>query len=323
VTVFFVLSGFLITNLLLTSTVEGRAHLPEFYATRAVRLLPALLLLLVGAGSLWLLQGRSASSLTEQSLLAVLYLEDFFHGRHDGDLFVHTWSLSVEEQFYLLWPFALPILLRAGVRGRLAVLSAAILGSLLLRLAMVLLGAGNQAFASLPSNGYALLLGCALALLPVPALRSYWWAMAGTAVLLWGFFGAPGLPFGGRLAPVVVATAAGLLVLSLLGGHPLYGWRPLRYLGRVSYAWYLWHWPLLLLTGTLNDPPRGVLVALLALGVAVASTHLVEEPLRRAWRRRLRRRKAAVAGAADPAAGERGAGMSPEAADGTVSSRPD
>ena len=278
VLVFFVLSGFLITTLLWQSATEGRGHLLTFYATRAVRLWPALLLLTVVVSIIWLALGRSASSIGQQAFYADLYLENLVHGRHDGQVLAHTWSLSVEEQFYLLWPFVLPAVLRLSTRGRGLALGSAVVASCIAHAALVLIGAGNQAYASLPANAYALLVGCGLALLPVPQLAGRWSVAAGTAALALSLFVVPGLPMGDYLAPLAVVGSAALLVLALRAGDPVFGSRPARYLGRVSYSWYLWHWSLMDLSNTLGHPVAGSLVAVASLGVAAASTHLVEEP---------------------------------------------
>ena len=287
VVIFFVLSGFLITSVLRTSALEGRGHLLAFYATRAVRLWPALLLLTVVVSAIWLVQGGSPAAIGIQALLAMSYLENFFHGQHPGIVLSHTWSLCVEEQFYLLWPFVLPFVLRLQTRGRAAVIAAGILASGFIHAVLVLAGAGNQAYASLPSNAFALLAGCALAVLPLPGLARWWWTAAGVAGLALSLFVVPSLPMGDYLSPLTVVGSAALLVVSLRSGDALFGSRPFRYLGRVSYSWYLWHWPLMWFTGTLGHPVAGSLVALGSLGVAAASTHRLEEPLRRAWRRRL------------------------------------
>jgi peptidoglycan/LPS O-acetylase OafA/YrhL len=293
VVIFFVLSGFLITTLLRTSVLEGRGHLLAFYATRAVRLWPALLLLIVVVSAVWLAQGRAPGAMGTQAALAAFYLENFFHGRHPGLVLAHTWSLSVEEQFYLLWPFVLPAVLRLGTRMRALVIIGGVAASALIHAALVLLGAGNQAYASLPSNAFALLAGCGLALLPLPSLARWWWTAVGVGGLAVSLFALPGLPMGDYLAPFGVVAGAALLVVRLRSGDALFGSRPARYLGRVSYAWYLWHWPLLLFTATMGHPLAGSAVALGSLGVAAASTHLLEEPVRRAFRRRLAARRAA------------------------------
>ncbi len=280
VTLFFVLSGFLITNVLLHRD-EG---IGRFYASRAVRLLPALVVMLVVVGGVWLVQGRSFGWYAEQAAAALFYVENFFWTRHALEVLNHTWSLSVEEQFYLLWPLVLPLLMKGGARRRFLVMLVLIVGSVVLRLGVSKAGHWSLSYMSLPTNAYALLLGCLLAMVLWPQRwrRSslvVGWTILGVAIL-----GAPVFPHGAITGSVLVAGAGALLVHAATLGSAFLSSAPLRFLGRVSYAWYLWHWPLLWLSGITFEVRTALPMVAVALVAAVVSTYLVEEPLRRRWR---------------------------------------
>ena len=110
VTVFFVLSGFLITRVIVEAREAGTWSYRRFLGNRAARLLPALVVVVVVTTAVTREYG--------QALAALLYVQDFAHFWYDGGLLDHTWSLAVEEQFYLLWPFLLPAVARMRPRGR-------------------------------------------------------------------------------------------------------------------------------------------------------------------------------------------------------------
>src|SRR5262245_15019577 len=180
---FFVLSGFLITSLLLAEHQRhGRIRLRAFWARRARRLLPALLLMLVCVvpAARYLLPDLDMRLLRGDSLAVVGYLanwrmiyrgSDYFTQNSSPSLLQHTWSLSIEEQFYLLWPVLVVVLLaRVAVRGmaRLALLTAAVSGAAVSALAMSILYRQqdvNRAYFGTDSRAQALLVGCALAVL--------------------------------------------------------------------------------------------------------------------------------------------------------------
>jgi len=247
VTLFFVLSGYLITGLLRAELERtGRVDLRAFYVRRARRLLPALaVLLLVAAIVGW-------AALPAIATIA-LYVGNWFR---DGVGFIgHTWSLAIEEQFYLVWP----LLFIAGLRSpRILLVLAA--GSAVLRLTT-----GGDWSVSTFVRLDGLLVGAALALTSWSAPR---WA--GAVGLGWMTI-AVVLPFGWS---VTLATAGGSL---LVASSP--SWiasRPLVWLGGISYALYLWHFPLIYATGW----PLWVSVPT-SIAVAWASTRFLEAPFRR------------------------------------------
>jgi peptidoglycan/LPS O-acetylase OafA/YrhL len=297
VTIFFVLSGFLITNVIQRQRETGRWSFPAFMAARAARLVPALATCCLVVAAVWLAQGRPIGEIAEHLAPALLYFEDFVHYVHHDTVLSHTWSLAVEEQFYLLWPPLLGVLI-AHRKTMLWAVAALIVASLACRTVLAGLGLYDVAYAALPTNVFGLLIGCLLAAgnarLPkvVPPA-------AATTVATVGLLGlsaaADRIPGTSVSVPAAAAVLTALLLLGLLPGNPLYSSRPARFLGRVSYAWYLWHWPLLWLTGTDDQPGPGFAVAAAALIVATGSTLFIEEPIRGWWRERALERSAVAA----------------------------
>ncbi len=306
VDVFFVVSGYLITGLLVAEARRtGRVSLPQFYARRVRRLLPACALMLavtlvasaiVLAPSELLLAGRAARA-------TAVYLSNVFFGRNAADYFaadvrtnpmLHTWSLAVEEQFYLFWPLLIALAL---VRLRSAKALVAILSAVTaLSLAACLWATANTvtfAFYQLPARAWEFGVGGLASLLPVaPDGRGRrWWAVVGWAgvvtILAAAALTPEGPAFPGWLAvvPAVGTTAALVAGAARRGGGAglLLDSAPLQRLGTLSYSWYLWHWPFLVLAEALF-PGVGtagkVVAATLALGAAALGHRLVENPIR-------------------------------------------
>nr|WP_290593210.1 acyltransferase family protein [Arenimonas sp. SCN 70-307] len=307
VDVFFVLSGYLITALLVREwAANGRIDFTAFYARRARRLLPALVAMLLGvmlllAGPM----GRHESLVDEaatSSLHALAFLANFHFQASTGGYFdagaemrpmLHLWSLAVEEQFYLVYPLLLVALLRfapGAPARRLAMLA---LGSLLLAEYWVNIQP-ERAFYQMPARFWELAAGGLVALSPAAAHAGRLSRVAlpaGLALVLLACLqtGAWG-PFPGKSAmPVVAGTSLALLaihrgavsgwVASLLRSGPMVG------LGLVSYSLYLWHWPLLVIAEAAWPEPAGIglrlLACLAALVLAWASWRFVERPFRR------------------------------------------
>ncbi len=279
VDVFFVVSGYLVTRQLLGEhAVHGTIRLRAFYLRRARRLLPALGVLLVAVALGGLLVWRAQAGVLRTDLAASLgYATNWwFIARPPGPAspVQHLWPLAVEEQFYLLWPALLMLLLRyprktSGVAtvglvaGVLAVASTGLMA--------VLAIAGEVPYRTDPArlvfgtdtHAMGLLLGAALAALSVRHGRLLarvppWLAdvTAGLALLalLYCLANVDGYQTGlYRCGYLGVSALAGLLVLAC--GHPgalagpVFELRPVRWLGRRSYEIYLWHWPVFLLIG--------------------------------------------------------------------------
>ncbi len=312
VDVFFVISGFLITGLLLRELRRhGRISLAGFYARRARRLLPltALLLGTVAVASLLLLSPLRALEVAGDIVSSALYTANWHFAAQSVDYFaqdvepspvLHLWSLAIEEQFYLAWP---ALLLGATWyqrrRGR------RLDRALWLALALVFalsLGFGIAFTSDEPAAAYfstfgrawELALGGCLALLGavrLPRLGAAALGWAGLAAIVYAALAFDATtPFPGVAALVPTVGAAALILAGSAAAErgspagPL-SLRPVRYVGRISYSWYLWHWPALVFAafvwGPLS-PLAGVAVVLASLLPTVLGHHLVEEPVRHA-----------------------------------------
>jgi peptidoglycan/LPS O-acetylase OafA/YrhL len=274
VVVFFVLSGFLITRVIVEARDSGTWSMPGFLANRFVRLFPALLLMVTVVSAVMVQRGFALDRIADHAVPALTYWQNMAP-RMRFPVFGQTWSLGVEEQFYLLWPLFLPWVL-GRVRPRL-VLVGAIAGS-----AAVMIAYPHD---WLPMHAYALLSGCLLALLgPLPG--RWWLVPAGAVGLVVSIRLAPTFHQIYVYGPLVATPAAVLLVAGAAHRNAVLELPVLRFFGRISYAWYLWHVPMLRLTETTFGRTAAIPPIALSFVAAVASTLLVEEPLRRAWRTR-------------------------------------
>ena len=328
VDVFFVLSGFLITSLILEEYDRtGRVDFRRFYLGRARRLLPAVFVMLIVVGIAVLLVYRDAlSAFREDALATALYLnnwwyivvdQSYFESMGRPPLLKHLWSLSVEEQFYLIWPAIALLLMRRG--GRPLVRRIAILAALASTawMAFIAIRGGypidadpSRAYFGTDSHSMGLLVGAALATVWRPGrlntsiprtartvVTAIGIAMLGVLVAFYVLVGefTPWLYRGGFLALAVftaVLIAAATHPASALG--PALGIGVLRYIGRRSYGIYLWHWPIFMVTRPGIDVPWSEPIAFVVrmtatFVIAELSYRLVEMPIRRgalgtAWR---------------------------------------
>ncbi len=305
VDIFFVISGYLITGLILSDIAGRRFSLLHFYQRRIKRIVPALLVVYVVSAvlaTLLMLPGdiRDFARTLGTSALFVSNIDfyeraGYFDAPSELKPLLHTWSLSIEEQFYLVWPLLCAVLATTIRRFRQLAVLAWIVGaaSLVAWLALTNSGQGNAAFFLTPCRAWELMLGAALALShrrrPVAPRTAETLAAVGALLIVVAVV-APlqSHPLGAYLALPACAGAA-MLILSgsdrwtfvrrLLSISPMVG------IGLVSYSLYLWHWPLLAFGRYHFDRPlhweevAGILG--LSLLAAFVSYRLIEQPLRR------------------------------------------
>ena len=301
VDVFFVISGFLITGKLWRESQQpGGLNITRFYAWRIRRLLPAALVAvaLISLVGLLLAAPLDRSELAADGAASALSLAnmrfigsvDYFAATTSPSPFLHFWSLSVEEQFYLVWP-ALIVLLtwRGGSSRRLIVaLLIGVVASFALSIWLTDTSPA-RAFYLLPTRVWQLGVGGLLALIGVAGTsrRAGALAWAGlAAVAVAGVALTAEMPYPGLAALLPTAGAVALLYGGAAPSGPvrLLAAAPLRFLGKISYSLYLWHWPLLVLPLMfLERALTGVEVAAsvaVAIGVSWLSWRFVEQPFR-------------------------------------------
>jgi peptidoglycan/LPS O-acetylase OafA/YrhL len=322
VDVFFVLSGFLITGILLSRAArDGSVSLSEFYARRARRILPAAVLTLVATdiAAHHLLNFVRARQAVSDSIWASLFSANIHFASQGSDYFTHLqppspvqhfWSLAVEEQFYLVWPAVLSLVLVGAITSRLRV-QQVVTRSAVHRLLVVIVVAAiaslawsvhsigvrpNAAYFSTFARAWELALGAALAI-AAPSLTR----MSRSLRVIMGWMGLVGIasagvlfsgstPFPGYAALLPAAGAALVIGAGIRQQQPRLGvgrilsFAPLRYVGDRSYALYLWHWPVLVIAVQYagHDLSLGLKLSLLfgAFVLSVISYRVFEHPIR-------------------------------------------
>ncbi len=337
VDVFFVLSGFLITSLLLEELGRtGRIDLPGFWARRARRLLPALLVVVLLVGLLRdAFPAEAVVGLRDDAVAAFFFVANWAFVAQKANYFTegaapsplqHTWSLGVEEQFYLAWPvlmLGLAVLL-AGVaarsgrqlqlqtvrRGVLVLAAVGTIGSAVASMVLASDALFDRVYFGTDTRVQALLLGAAAAALLVrdwPALTMGWslirsrWAriaarilpvigLAGLAAGAHYLTGSPAEFRGGALIAIAVCSVLVIAPVALDQQGAVaraLAWRPLVWLGAISYGVYLWHWPIFLAVNGERTGLTGVELfavrCVITVALAAASWWFIEQPVRR-WR---------------------------------------
>jgi len=302
VDIFFVISGFLITSQVYAEAKEGTFSLRQFYKRRINRIVPALLAVLAAsltAGAI-ILSPADLVLMARSAVFAALGLSNIFFWREYGNYFagnakeaplLHTWSLGVEEQYYVLWPLLVLLLvrLRPG-KGMLAV-------AILTVGAIALSAAGAAAFASasyylLPTRFFELMIGGLLALtLPISPPPPVRLARAGLLAGLLLVGGSLLLLSRSSVFPGINAVwpclGTALMIWAGSGQQTasrILANRPMIFFGLISYSLYLWHWPIIAFLAYLNypvGPVSGLAVAAASILLAWLSWKYIEVPMRR------------------------------------------
>ncbi|MGN7356340.1 acyltransferase family protein [Paenibacillus sp. SAF-054] len=323
VSIFFVLSGYLITDLLTSEWSRSQTiHLKVFWLRRCRRLLPAMFVMLAAVCA-WvtLFKPSQMSVLRGDAVSSLLYANNWYLIFHQVSYFEkfgpisplgHMWSLAVEEQFYLVWPLLLLLgmkLLKRRGPLFLAILAAAAISALLM---LFLYDPGNdpsRVYYGTDTRAFSLLIGAALSIVwpsrklsaTIP-LKSRLVldglglaALAAVFIMVWttneyaAFLYPAGLWILSMLAALIIASASH--PASLVG--KLLGMKPLRWLGVRTYSIYIWHYPVIILTSKTNTEPeiwRALLQSAACVFLASISYKYIEEPIRggligRAWNR--------------------------------------
>ncbi|KKW91535.1 acyltransferase family protein [Sphingobium chungbukense] len=304
VDVFFVISGFLITQTLLGEQGTWRDALFDFYKRRIKRIFPALfaLYLCVMLLACGLLMSDQANEVAKSIMASIVFVSNilfysqsgYFDGELDSNPLLHTWSLSVEEQFYIFFPLLIFFTRSWTATHRRQLIWALTLASFVAAQWMVSRDA-SAAFYLIPFRTWELALGSLLAIGAIPAPRRQWQAeigvvagltLIGYAVLFYNK--ATIFPGASALVPCL-GTALVLLCgeKSVTLGGRLLSLPPMRFVGLISYSLYLWHWPIIVLyrqvDSRLDNMERAALLAA-ALMAATLSWAFVEKPFRRSSR---------------------------------------
>ena len=302
VDIFYVISGYLITGLLLRELENtGTLALKAFYLRRIKRLLPTsfFVLAITAITAWWLYPSTMRADLGRDIAAAGIYISNYLFAFWQMDyqnlsaippVVIHYWSLAVEEQFYLFWPFIIFALYKRGGRATVGKAIALITTASFLFSLYQTSVAPIWAFYSLPTRAWELGVGALLLYIPARIKFSQNYLWIALALFIYGTFQfRDQTPFPGTAALVpVIATAISIAavhswprILNLIGNHRLVQW-----LGAISYPLYLWHWPLLVIPVVYLG--RGLHIyerffcVLATLLLADLTHRFIEEPLRHA-----------------------------------------
>lgn len=296
VDVFFVISGFLITSILRRDMEEGTFSFRDFWARRVRRIFPAMIFVTACtlAFTYVFVFRPEQQMIGQQALAALLSVANIYFCRSDGDYwgtaaeespFLHAWSLSVEEQFYLCFPIAMWLIFRFRRRWLPSCIAVIAVGSL----ALFLRGGEErpvETFYLLPTRVWELCTGCLLAVSQNDKSSGHSgygiFATVGLSLIILSYFFFETL--GGGLGLAVVGAACIISFGQIGSCNRILSLRPLVHIGRISYALYLWHWPVLVLAEAIGvdwDGPSDKLLLAVATYVLAVCTYLfIEKPTR-------------------------------------------
>jgi peptidoglycan/LPS O-acetylase OafA/YrhL len=299
VDVFFVISGYLITKVIYRDITLGRHRTIDFYTRRMRRIFPAQFTVfafcIVAA---FFLRFPSETADIGKAIIASIFFVsnvffyksyDYFDQRLEANPLLHTWSLSVEEQFYLVFPVLVFALRRCSNEICAKILLVIVFASLTYSEWMVIVEP-EAAFYLVRSRAWELLIGALLAIGVIPALRRQWHgefaAFLGLASIIASIeWMKEGSPFPGLAALAPCLGAAAIIhsgaTLSTFTGR-LLAIPPLRFIGLISYSLYLWHWPIIVFYRFLREPTNKEKLILIAVCILLAaiSWRVIEQPFR-------------------------------------------
>lgn len=301
VDVFFVISGFLITGLILKEQDTGRFSLATFWVRRIRRIIPVATVLVVAVlvAGFFLLLPSDYADLAKSTIAQQLMLSNVYFWRHTGYFdgpaelkpLLHTWSLAVEEQFYIIYPFLLTFLKMFGRNVTFGTLAFLSIGSL----ALSEYGVGHHrsgTFFLLPTRAWELLIGGLICFTPKPTRVPAWILSVTSWISLASILGVSWCyeattPFPGLSALVPCAATAILIYTNaarLTLPAAILATKPVVFVGLMSYSLYLWHWPLFAFwRGLYGEPGITAATTMLLMSTIIAyfSWRFVETPLRR------------------------------------------
>lgn len=299
VDIFYVISGYLITGLILREIEKtGRLDLNAFYQRRIKRLLPTsvFVLFVTAIVGLFVLPATTRDALGRDLFAAAAYISNYLFAWWQNDYqnlnatpspFIHYWSLAVEEQFYVVWPVFILILSRYGKKaifnGVAIVTGASLLFSIYLTQASPI-----WAFYSLPTRAWELGVGALLLFVPDKYLRNRYFPWLGLIGIIFAsiqFDEGTAFPGTNALIPVIAtAVLIGTIPIWPRFFNDLSNNRLSQWLGAISYPLYLWHWPALVLPSAALDRPLRIRERLLCIILTVVLAHFttkyIEQPLR-------------------------------------------
>ena len=299
VDIFFVISGFLITSLIYQECHNGKFSVIKFYERRARRILPALFFVILATTVVgyFVLLDEEYLRFGKSAIAALLFIPNVFFWHSTGYFSVdassspllHTWSLGVEEQFYLFFPLLLILVFKLKAQLHLSkILFVLLLMSFILNIWVVNTHA-TFTFYMLPTRAWELLLGAMLAISGFKLANKFQQELAsiiGLLIIILSLFTVTeNLPFPGYAASLPVIGTA----LIILAGNQQYipkvnqilMYRPFVWVGLISYSLYLWHWPVTVFLNMLFDTPLlQYAIVTLSFFFAVLSFHFIEQPIR-------------------------------------------